>query len=162
LSDDWVVSTHRRCFLEYKHTQWGYFGVPVLLLFAVISVTIISADDESSTLFTVAVVASMAVLLAVVFLFSRLEVTVSGGAVVAAFGFGWPRRVIELGEVTAVRQVRNPWWYGWGIRKVPHGWMYNVWGLDAVEFDLSSGKVFRIGTDQPEELFAVLSLQVTT
>ena len=132
------------------------------MLFAVISVTIISADDESSTLFTVAVVAGMTVLLAVVFLFSRLEVTVSGGAVVAAFGFGWPRRVIELGEVTAVRQVRNPWWYGWGIRKVPHGWMYNVWGLDAVEFDLSSGKVFRIGTDQPEELFAVLSLQVTT
>jgi hypothetical protein len=37
-----------------------------------------------------------------------------------------------------------------------------VWGLDAVEFDLSSGKVFRIGTDQPEALFAVLSLQVTT
>ena len=136
--------------------------MPVLLLFAMISVTIISADDESSTLFTVAVMAGMTVLLAVLLLFSRLEVTVSGGPVVAAFGFGWPRRVIELGEVTVVRQVRNPWWYGWGLRKVPHGWMYNVWGLDAVEFDLSSGKVFRIGTDQPEELFAVLSLQVTT
>jgi hypothetical protein len=39
--------------------------------------------------------------------------------------------------------------------------MYNVWGLDAVEFELSSGKVFRIGTDEPEEPLAVLSLQVT-
>jgi hypothetical protein len=84
--------------MEYKHTQWGYYGVPVLLLFAVIAVQFISADDESSTMFTVAVVAGMAAVLAVLSLFSRLDVTVSGGTVVAAFGFGWPRRVIELGR----------------------------------------------------------------
>ena len=29
--------------------------------------------------------------------------------------------------------VRNKWWHGWGVRWVPGGSMYNVWGLDAVE-----------------------------
>jgi len=36
------------------------------------------------------------------------------------------------------------------------GWMYNVWGLDAVELNLTSGKVFRIGTDEPAELLAAV------
>ena len=35
--------------------------------------------------------------------------------------------------MTAVREVRNRWIQGWGIRKISRGWMYNVWGLDAVE-----------------------------
>ena len=62
--------------------------------------------------------------------------------------------------VRGVRQVRNKWWYGWGIRKIPKGWMYNVWGLDAVELEMESGKVFRIGTDEPDQLLGALSIQV--
>ena len=99
-------------------------------------------------------------LLALVLHFSRLRVTVSNDRVEAAFGSGWPRRVVELSVVTAVRAVRSPWWYGWGVRRVPNGWMYNVWGLDAVELELESGTVFRIGTGEPDELAAVLALHV--
>ena len=145
--------------MEYNHTQWGYFAVPVFLLVAVVSIPIVF-DDESSTLLTVVVVAFMVGLLALVLHFSRLKVTVADGRVVAAFGSGRPHRVIELKEVTAVSRVRNQWWHGWGLRKTPEGWMYNVWGLDAVELELLSGNVFRIGTDEAEKLFAVLSLHV--
>ncbi len=56
-----------------------------------------------------------------------------------------------------MRPVRNSWWYGWGVRKVPGGWMYNVWGYDAIELELASGKVFRIGTDDPDGLLAALT-----
>jgi hypothetical protein len=48
--------------------------------------------------------------------------------------------------------VRNKWWYGWGIRLTPHGWLFNVGGLDAVELELASGRKFRIGTDEPQGL----------
>jgi len=34
----------------------------------------------------------------------------------------------------------------------PHGWLYNVSGLDAVEVTTKSGKKYRIGTDVPAEL----------
>ncbi len=81
-----------------------------------------------------------------------LKVTVSGGQVRAAFGWGWPRRTVDLADVVSARQVRNTWIYGWGIRKIRNGWMYNIWGFDAVELELSSGKVFRIGTDDSEGL----------
>ncbi len=146
--------------MEYKHTQWGFIAIFVLPMVAVAVVPLVAADDETTTLVIVATVAFMIALLAVVLVFSRLEVTVSGGRIVTAFGFGRPRTVVELGDVTAVRQMRNTWVQGWGSRKISRGWMYNVWGLDAVEIDLSSGKVFRIGTNDPENLLAVIALQI--
>lgn len=75
-----------------------------------------------------------------------------------AFGWGWPRRVIDVADITAFRPVRNKWWYGFGIRVISGGWMYNVWGLDAVELDLASGRKFRIGTDETIDLAAALTL----
>ena len=145
--------------MEYQHTQWGFFLIPTVMVCAAVWISIVV--DETSTMLTVATVGFVVALLVVVLGFSRLEVTVSAGRVVAAFLFDRPRREITLEEVTAVRQVRNRWTQGWGIRKISGGWIYNVWGLDAVELELSSGKVFRIGTDDSESLFTALSLQVT-
>jgi len=48
--------------------------------------------------------------------------------------------------------VRNRWWYGWGIRWTPRGWLYNVSGLAAVELTLTDGRRLRIGIDEPERL----------
>ncbi len=145
--------------MEYRHTQWGFLAIPTLLLFAVV-IPITASDDETTVAITALLIVSTIALLAIVLLFSRLEVTVSDGRIVTAFGFGRPHREIDLADVTAVRQVRNTWIQGTGIRKISGGWMYNVWGLDAVEVDLSSGNVFRIGTDDPENLFAAISLQI--
>ena len=46
---------------------------------------------------------------------------------------------------------------GWGIRKVVGGWMFNVAGLDAVELGLSKGGLFRIGTDEPDQLLEAIT-----
>ena len=55
-------------------------------------------------------------------------------------------------------EAHSPWWYGFGVRKVPHGTMYNAWGLRAVDVGLPDGKVFRVGTDDPEGLLTAISL----
>ncbi len=100
--------------------------------------------------------ALIALLLVVAWLFSSLRVTVGAGRVRAAFGPGWPRWERALADVAGVAAVRNRWWYGWGIRLTPGGWMFNVAGLDAVELTLASGRRFRIGTDEPAALVAAL------
>jgi hypothetical protein len=87
---------------------------------------------------------------------ARLTVVVDERSVTTTFGWGWPRRRIDLDEIAEIAAVRNSWWYGWGIRKVSRGWMFNNAGRDAIELRLRSGKVFRVGTDQPAELLAVL------
>lgn len=88
---------------------------------------------------------------------ARLTVAVDDRTVTASFGWGWPRRTIERAEIESAVPVRNSWWHGWGIRKVSRGWMYNNAGRDAVELSLRSGRAFRIGTDQPDELLAAIT-----
>ncbi len=93
-------------------------------------------------------------------LFGRLTVEVEEGFMQAAFGWGWPQRRLDMSTARAARIVRNRWWYGFGIRWSPKGSLWNVWGLDAVEFDLESGRVLRIGTDEPEVLLAAVTKAV--
>lgn len=93
--------------------------------------------------------------------FGSLTVRVDEGGVKLRFGVGLIRRTIPLGRIQAATRVRNRWWYGWGIHLTPHGWLWNVAGLDAVELRLEEGKVFRIGTDDPEGLEAALSTHLS-
>jgi hypothetical protein len=72
------------------------------------------------------------------------------------FGIGLIRKRIDLAKVRAFRSVRNPWYWGWGIRLYPGGWLYNVSGLDAVELALDDGTELRVGTDEPERLVDAL------
>lgn len=90
-------------------------------------------------------------------LFHSLSVTVTKESLTVAFGAGVIRKQFSLAEIEAAVQVRNPWFYGWGIRLTPSGWMYNVSGYDAVELQLKNGKRFRIGTDDPQGLLEALS-----
>jgi hypothetical protein len=101
--------------------------------------------------------AAMLLLLVVGLVAARLTVVVDARAVTASFGWGWPRRCIERSEIETAVHVRNSWWHGWGVRKVSRGWMYNNAGRDAIELSLRSGRVFRVGTDQPDELLAAVT-----
>jgi hypothetical protein len=71
----------------------------------------------------------------------------------------WTYR-LSLGEIQTVAPVRNSWWYGFGIRIGPHFRLYNVSGLDAVELQLKSSEVRRIGTDDPQGLAQALKLSL--
>jgi hypothetical protein len=89
-------------------------------------------------------------------IFSSMTVTVGGGLLTIRFGLGIIRKKVRLEDVESCRTVRNPWYYGWGIRRIPGGWFYGVSGLSAVEVTLRSGKLLRIGTDAPDELEAAI------
>ena len=101
-----------------------------------------------------AVVGVLALCLA---LFPTLTAVVQSDRLQCFFGLGVIRREIPVSEILAVSVVRNPWTYGWGLRLIPGGWLWNVSGLDAVELRLQSGKRFRIGTDEPLALHAAIT-----
>ena len=114
----------------------------------------------------VGVVAAVGLLIVGVFLaaiallawaFSALTVEVGPSTIEVSFRMGRPKRVIQRADILRVQAVRNSWWYGWGVRWIPGGWMWNVWGLDAVELGLAGERNFRIGTDDPEGLTAAIA-----
>ena len=91
-------------------------------------------------------------------LFYGLTVEVNRDTVQLYFGFGLIHRSILREHIATVMQVRNGWWYGFGIRLTPHGWMWNISGLEAVELTYRDGKKFRIDTDEPEALLKALKV----
>jgi len=142
--------------MHYHRTQNAYrmtvFAIVGAMMLVVILVPLF--DGDIPPVFLLALIALTVGLAAI---FTRLTVTIDETNVSVAFGFGWPERTIDRADIQAVRQVRNKWYQGWGIRLLKEGWMYNVWGLDAVEVDLRSGRKFRIGTDDPDGLLTALT-----
>jgi len=132
----------------YEHTQRGS-----LILWSVAAVTVILL--VSMYLFGVVWVTAfvLAVMIALVALFSSLTVSVCDDMLMIRFGpvhlikKSWP-----VSEIVSVTEVINPWYYGWGIRITPYGTLYNISGFRAVEVKLQNGKSFRVGTDEPETL----------
>ena len=142
--------------MKYQRTQVavlplvGFAILETIVLLAVI----LSSDDDWLTVFVIIGVASLiGVVLAV---FSRLTVEVHEDEIAVSFGWGWPKKRISFTELVGAHAVRNKWWYGFGIRLIPNGLMWNVWGLDAVALNRVNGKEFRIGTNAPDELLAAL------
>lgn len=133
--------------LPYKHTQIGYAVLAPLLagLWGLLA-GILAAGPHPVLL------ALSAVLLACIVAFATLTVEVRDGALSWRFGLGVGRKSIVLSHIETAVPVRNVWSYGWGIRLTPHGWLYNVSGLGAVEIVLRSGERFRLGSDEPEAL----------
>jgi hypothetical protein len=87
-----------------------------------------------------------------------MTVEVNKDVVRLYFGFGAIHRSILREHIAMLTQVRNQWWWGFGIRWTPHGWMWNMSGLDAIELTYHNGKKFRIGTDEPEALLEALKV----
>ena len=85
-------------------------------------------------------------------LFGTLTVVVDEERLSLRFGVGLIRKSIPLSGVRSFGSVRNPWYYGWGIRFTPRGTLYNVSGLSAIALLLKNGKHVRVGTDEPEAL----------
>ena len=85
-------------------------------------------------------------------LFVTLTVSLDDDILLIQFGIGLIRKKFFLKDILSCQVVKNPWYYGWGVRLTPHGWLYNVSGFSAVEIKMKTGKKYRIGTDVPNEL----------
>ena len=131
---------------SYRHTQvgWVILGtmVPVMGLIGLALVR---------TTGTVAIVVEVS-LAALTLLFGWLTVEVDGETLRARFGIGLVGKTVALADVRTFSSVRNPWYWGWGIRLYPGGTLYNVSGAEAVEIVLNDGRRFRVGTDEPTKL----------
>ncbi|MFM8980311.1 MAG: hypothetical protein ACKOSS_07610 [Planctomycetia bacterium] len=89
-------------------------------------------------------------------LFASLRVRVDGEQVQLAFGPGWLRRRLAVREVASAAVVRSPWWWGYGIRLTPQGWMWNLAGPHGVQLHLHDGRRLRIGSDDAAGLCAAI------
>ncbi len=146
---------------EYKHTQtgtlmWSIFGSGAVIGGAIVA---LPAFNEASVVHVPIAMASVFVVC--LFVFHSLTVTVSREYIVLKFGIGLIWKRFSVIDIQGATIVRNRWYYGWGIRLTPHGWLFNVSGFDAVEIQLKDGRKYRVGTDKPVELLSAIKAVTT-
>jgi len=147
---------------HYRHTQIGYLMLTITLLMLVfftwLQITARAEPPSYNSGTNFAVTAIMALILFILASFSTLTVRIDGQFLKICFGWGIFRKKFQLSEIVAVKKVKNHWYYGWGVRFWfwPRMWIYNISGFDAIEITMKSGKVYRIGTNEPDKLESAL------
>jgi hypothetical protein len=67
------------------------------------------------------------------------------------------RRMVRYADIDSVEVGRTLILDGWGIHySVQGGWVWNLWGRDCVVARLKNGGLFRIGTDDADNLVRFL------
>ena len=152
----------------YKHTQIGYLmlvvTLAVLVLFAWVYITALAEPPSVDSGPNFAVSAIMVLILFILASFATLTASIDENYLRIKFGYGIFARKFALNQIVSVQAVKNRWYYGWGIRLWlwPKMWIYNVSGFDAVEITMKNGKVYRIGTDVPEELETAIKQSINS
>ncbi len=135
----------------YKHTQIGY-----LLLVLYSAVILFICYINIVTGFIPFALVGLIIMLIALGLFVTLTVAVDDRMLRIQFGLGVIRKGFLLKDIEAYCVVKNPWYYGWGLRFTPRGWLFNVSGFSAIELQMKSGKIYRIATDEPDNLAKAL------
>ena len=151
---------------SYKHTQIGYLmlvvTLVVLVFFAWLQITARAEPPSVNSGTNFAFTAIMVLILFILASFTTLTVSVDENCLRIKFGYGIFRKKFLLSEIVSAKEVKNHWYYGWGIRLWlwPKVWIYTVSGFDAVEIKLKNGRIYHIGTDVPSELETVIKQNI--
>jgi hypothetical protein len=94
-------------------------------------------------------------------LFASLTITGFHDHIEVKFGIGLIRKRFYYRNIRSCSVQKNPFMYGWGIRRIPGGWLYNVSGSWSVQLDMKDGKMYRLGTPEPEKLQQFLKTRLS-
>ena len=140
-----------------KYMQFGTLLVAVIVTLTLVftGMLVETGLTYNSEMYTYA--SLILIFLISLLLFYKLTITISDTHISFKFGIGIIHKSYQISEISSCKPVKNQFIYGWGIRKIGVGWLYNVSGLKAIELRFKdSSKVVRIGTSQPDEVVAVI------
>ncbi len=133
---------------EYSHTQVGWVILVSTLAAIAGLLWVLSVTRElSPTIFFVLLILVLALAT-----FATLTVNIEGRRLRVVFGVGLFQKSFPFSQIISCRIATSPWYFGWGLRIIPDGWLFNVSGFRSVELRMRNGRIYRIGTDEPEKL----------
>ena len=137
----------------YSKTQYGKVIISITLVFIIMVIVLYDELKSSDPIGEIASLSTMFFFIIVALLFYRLKVEVNAQEIILTFGVGIIKKRIDINQIQSVESVKNKFWFGWGIRLTPHGWLWNIAGYDAVELTFNHDKrKFRIGCKDSSEL----------
>ena len=137
---------------QYKHTQIGYF---FLTLYGAVLLIIISLFIFTD--YSLIAMIGLIIMLIALGIFASMTVKISAQKMKIQLGLGAIRKQIPIKDIETYRVVTHPWYFGWGIRYTPRGWIFRVSGNSGIEIQMKGGKLYQVGTDEPQELVEALN-----
>ena len=124
--------------MKHTETQIGWhiniFFILVIILFPVLYLFQIGTNPTPlflTIIFTL-------IFIVVFLIFYKLSISIDGDYIRITYGIGIIQKNIKITDIASVKKVRNKWYYGWGIRFIGKGWLYNISGLDAIELSFKN------------------------
>ena len=135
---------------QYKEFQFAWWIFILVPIWSTVAIPFYTADSGmTSNTFII----SSAIFVLLGLLFYGMKTMVDESKVTVIFGIGLIRKSVHFNNIQSVTRVRSKWYYGWGIRLMPSGWLFNVSGLDGVDIKRKDDvSVIRIGTKKPDLL----------
>lgn len=138
-----------------KFSQFGTFSV--VSLFSIISLLIILFFRYGFS-FSIFPLGLILILIVCLLYFYKLTIYIDDNYLSFKLGIGLFGRKYKISNIKSCQIVKNPIWYGIGIRILPNGMLYNVSGLSAIELKFKNKKdIVRIGTNKPDQIVDYLS-----
>lgn len=136
--------------MQYKHTQIGTAMLVIFgLVFSLLVFTSISEPQESIW-FAYIIVGVVALL------FSSLTISVDDHEIKWFFGPKFWNKSLQLSAIESAKIIETKWYFGFGIRLISTGWLYNVSGLTAVELQLKDKTTITLGTNDSKCLLKAI------
>jgi hypothetical protein len=137
----------------YSKFQMGWILVLILSPFIIFSYWVYKTQWGNNPISLNGFILQEIIFGVILLLFYGMKVTVSDTIIRITYGIGLISIKIKTNRIKSTEIVRNPWYYGLGIRFTPTGMLYNIHGRNAVELKLNdSGRTIRIGSADCENL----------
>lgn len=138
---------------DYKEFQFGWLIVILLVPVQVLIIYLYVNNFGDKPFGSVGFIVVSSILILTYLFFYGLTTKVSPDKITVVFGIGLPRRTIVMNRIKTVEVVNTPWYFGWGIRFIPSGMLYNISGTGGVELRFKDTEnVIRIGSKDSRKL----------
>ncbi len=143
---------------EYRYTQVGILTILMELLTVIFTafmfdLAIKSNEGQDAVFLKVAGLVVAGVFVLALASFYSFTIQIANEKLNFWFGFGVGRKSFPIEGIRSVEIVKNPWYYFWGIKSIPGGWLYSIAaGGRAIELIFKDNKKIRLGTNSPEEI----------
>ncbi|WP_406667608.1 hypothetical protein [Gallaecimonas sp. GXIMD1310] len=140
---------------HYHKTQIGTVIIASVLVIGLI-IYFLSVKPISNYTFI-----AYGILFFIMVLFSFLTVKVDDEYLIWFFGPWFWKKKVALSDIQSVSEMKTKWYWGYGIRLTPYGWLYTVSGQSAVRVELKSGESFLLGYKTPRSLINALQEKIS-
>ena len=143
--------------IKYKRFQFGWVITLIFLIFIIWMTLAYIYQWGNNPVDSTGYIFFLILFGGILSAFYGMTVIVTDNQIKIKFGIGLITKKIDLSQVKSATAQSYPIYYGYGIRFIPNGILYNVSGTHAVELKFKNkSRVIQIGTNDWEKLTEVI------